>query len=365
MINRMQLIKTSKIMVGLSGGVDSSVTAYLLKQQGHDIQAVFMQNWQQDGKDKFCLADQDLQDAQAVCKLLDIPLQTVSFSAEYWDKVFQNFLDEYAAGRTPNPDILCNKEIKFRAFLNYALTQGAAYIATGHYARIHQENGQYRLLKGLDRSKDQSYFLYTLQQQQLAYSLFPLGALPKTEVRQIAKKIGLVNHAKKDSTGICFIGERRFRDFLSEYLLARPGVIETLEGEKIGEHQGLMFYTLGQRQGLGIGGLRAKPAAPWYVITKDLKRNVLVVGQCHNHPQLLNASLCCSQLYWVAGKEPDFPLTCTAKTRYRQQDAACVVNKSADNALKVSFAQPQRAVTPGQSVVFYQGEECLGGGVIV
>lgn len=356
--------KLKKIIVGMSGGVDSSVTALLLQQEGHQVQGVFMQNWEEDlSGDSFCTASQDLKDVEAVCSRLNISFHTVRFAREYWDRVFQHFLNEYAAGRTPNPDILCNQEIKFKAFLDYAIAQGADYIATGHYARIHYENGHYYLLKGSDLSKDQSYFLYTLQQSQLARSLFPLGELAKSEVRRMACDAGLVNHAKKDSTGICFIGERKFRTFLSEYLLARPGVIETIDGAVLGTHQGLMFYTLGQRQGLGIGGRREAQAAPWYVIDKDVARNALIVGQSHDHPNLLKRFLRCGQLHWVAGSQPQFPLRCAAKTRYRQIDAICVVRESG-NGCDVEFDQPQWAITPGQSVVFYQGEICLGGGVI-
>lgn len=353
-----------KVIVGLSGGVDSSVTAFLLKEQGYQVQAVFMQNWDTDGEDPFCPANQDLNDARSVCQHLNIPLDTVRFAEAYWNKVFQYFLDEYAAGRTPNPDILCNKEIKFKAFLNYALSKGADYIAMGHYARNVVQDGQHQLLKGKDPGKDQSYFLYTLQQDQLKYSLFPLGNLKKSEVRQIAAKVGLSTHAKKDSTGICFIGERRFRDFLAEYLLARPGEIRTETGKLLGKHNGLMFYTLGQRRGLGVGGVKQSDDAPWYVLDKDVTQNVLIVGQNHAHPQLLSQKLRCHKLHWVSGKAPGTPLSCAAKTRYRQADAACVLKQEAEDCYEVVFDQPQWAVTPGQSVVFYQGEVCLGGGVI-
>lgn len=360
----MKPISETKVIVGLSGGVDSSVAAFLLQKKGYQVEGIFMQNWAEDAKDAFCPADIDLKDAHAVCEHLQIPFHTISFAKEYWDKVFQYFLEEYAAGRTPNPDILCNKEIKFKAFLDYALTQGADYIATGHYVRSLAEQGEYQLLKACDLNKDQSYFLYTLQQEQLAKSLFPLGELTKPEVRRIAEEIGFSNHAKKDSTGICFIGERRFKDFLGEYLLARPGNIETLDGKIIGKHNGLMFYTLGQRQGLGIGGQKNKDTTPWYVIDKDITRQVLIVGQSHDHPLLLSRALKCQQLHWVAGYAPNMPLKCSAKTRYRQMDSACLVDKINADEYLVTFEEPQWAVTPGQSVVFYSGEICLGGGVI-
>lgn len=356
--------KKQHIVVGLSGGVDSSVSAYLLKNAGHQVTAVFMQNWEDDQDDPHCSASQDLSDARSVCDLLGIPLKTVNFAKRYWDFVFQHFLDEYAAGRTPNPDILCNKEIKFKAFLNYALELGADKIATGHYARIGQHNGDYQLLRGLDQNKDQSYFLYTLGQAQLAKALFPIGELEKSEVRDIAEKIGLVTHNKKDSTGICFIGEKKFRRFLNEYLLARPGKIETDQGIEIGEHQGLMFYTMGQRQGLGIGGLKDFSEEPWYVLDKDIERNVLVVGQNNQHPLLFADRLTCNKCDWSDGTGPTSPINCTAKIRYRQQDQACELTPVGDGSYYVVFDEPQRAITPGQSVVFYQDDACIGGGII-
>ena len=282
----------TRIIVGMSGGVDSSVTALLLKQQGYDVVGVFMKNWQADD-DPYCSMTQDLTDAQAVSELLQIPFKIVNFVQEYWDRVFQNFLDEYAIGNTPNPDILCNKEIKFKAFLNYALELDADYIAMGHYARCQKQNNQFSLLKGTDTNKDQSYFLYTLGQKQLQYCMFPLGNLTKPQVRQLAHAAGFSNHAKKDSTGICFIGERRFKNFLNEYLLAQPGNIETEAGKVIGKHQGIMFYTLGQRKGLGIGGQKISHEAPWFVIDKDIKRRVLIVAQDHNHPRLMKRNLIC------------------------------------------------------------------------
>jgi len=347
------------IIVGMSGGVDSSVTAFLLKEQGHHVEGVFMKNWEEDDTDTFCPASQDMADAQSVCDKLQIELHRVNFAAEYWEKVFVDFLQEYNAGRTPNPDVLCNKEIKFKAFLHYAKQRGADFIATGHYARIHN----LQLLKGLDPNKDQSYFLYTLTEDQLAQSLFPIGDLKKEVVRDLAKKIGLENHAKKDSTGICFIGERKFKTFLNEYVKAKSGEIKTLDGKTLGEHDGLMFYTLGQRQGLKIGGQKNAPEEPWYVVQKDLEHNQLIVAQGHNHPALFTPTLVATQVHWINGAPP-FPLQAFAKTRYRQSDQACIITPINANDYNVEFSEPQRAVTPGQSVVFYQGEHCLGGGII-
>lgn len=356
--------KPVRVIVGLSGGVDSSVAALLLKQQGYDVQGLFMKNWEEDDTDTYCSASADVADAQAVCDQLQIPLHTVNFSTEYWDNVFEYFLQEYGAGRTPNPDILCNKEIKFKAFLDYATQLGADFIATGHYARIAKQQDQFTLLKGLDANKDQSYFLYTLGQQQLSRSLFPVGELQKSVVRQIAEEAGFINHAKKDSTGICFIGERKFKEFLSRYLPAQPGNMQTPDGKVIGRHDGLMYYTLGQRQGLGIGGRRDANADAWYVVDKDLQCNVLIVAQGHQHPLLFSRALICAQLSWVSNGVPMFPLNCLAKTRYRQQEQACVVTQMNSLQCYVEFDQPQWAVTPGQSVVFYQEDICLGGGVI-
>lgn len=355
-----------KVSVGMSGGVDSSVAALLLQQQGYDVRGVFMKNWEGDDTEEHCSAADDLADARQVCQTLGIPLQGVNFADQYWERVFEYFLQEYAAGRTPNPDILCNREIKFRAFLDYALAQGADYIATGHYARIGRRGERYTLLRGKDANKDQSYFLYTLGQSQLRRSLFPVGELEKPQVRTLAEQHGLVTHDKKDSTGICFIGERHFRSFLKRYLPAQPGEIRTPQGEVLGRHEGLMYYTLGQRQGLGIGGVKGHEGAVWYVADKDLDNNILIVVAGHDHPLLYRRRLTAVDLHWTAGTAPDLPLTCTAKTRYRQADASCRVEASApdDARCRVTFDAPQWAVTPGQSVVFYQGEECLGGGII-
>lgn len=351
-----------KVIVGMSGGVDSSVSAWLLMQQGYAVEGLFMKNWEEDDGTEYCTAREDLADAQAVCDRLGIKLHQANFAAEYWDRVFEHFLDEYKAGRTPNPDILCNKEIKFRAFLDYALQLGADFIATGHYTRRSTGNPA-QLLRGVDANKDQSYFLHAVAGSQIAKTLFPVGEIEKPEVRRIATELGLATAAKKDSTGICFIGERRFKDFLGQYLPAQPGVIETDKGEVIGEHQGLMYYTLGQRQGIGIGGLKDADEAPWYVVQKDVLRNVLVIGQGHEHPLMMSRALLARSIDWVAGTRPEFPLHCTAKTRYRQPDQACTVVHDGER-FRVDFQVTQRAVTPGQSVVFYVGDVCLGGGVI-
>lgn len=354
------MTKPKHIIVGMSGGVDSSVAALLLKEQGHHVEGLFMKNWEEDDTDTFCPASIDMADAQAVCDQLQIELHRVNFAAEYWQRVFTHFLAEYKAGRTPNPDILCNKEIKFKAFLDYAKQRGADFIATGHYVR-RQDN---YLLKGLDPTKDQSYFLYALSEEQLTQSLFPVGELMKTQVRDIAHKAGFKNHTKKDSTGICFIGERKFKTFLNEYLPAQPGSIETTEGKEIGQHDGLMFYTMGQRQGLKIGGLKNSAEAPWYVVAKDLARNVLIVGQGQDHPLLYRDSLIAEQVHWINDLPDTFPCRATAKTRYRQADQECIISRLDEKQYKITFTRPQRAITPGQSVVFYQRERCLGGGII-
>ncbi|MBV1899860.1 MULTISPECIES: tRNA 2-thiouridine(34) synthase MnmA [Cycloclasticus] len=353
-----------KIMIGMSGGVDSSVAALRLLEQGHEVTGLFMKNWDEDDGSEYCTAKEDLADAQQVSDKLGIELKTVNFAAEYWDNVFEDFLSEYAAGRTPNPDILCNREIKFKAFLDYATELGADYIATGHYTQIAQQHNQFQLLRGLDNNKDQSYFLYTLGQTQLSRSLFPIGNMEKPAVRELAQKAGFTNSRKKDSTGICFIGERKFKDFLQRYLPAQPGLMNTPEGETIGEHQGLMYYTLGQRQGLGIGGIKSAAEEPWYVVEKDLKNNILVVAQGHDHTLMQSNTLNASQLSWVSGQAVSNSFRCTAKTRYRQKDQACQVTLIGDDHCLVQFDDPQRAVTPGQSVVFYNNEVCLGGGII-
>jgi tRNA-specific 2-thiouridylase len=351
------------VIVGMSGGVDSSVTALLLQQQGYRVEGLFMKNWDEDDGTEYCTAKADLADAEKVCARLGIKLHSANFAAEYWDNVFEHFLAEYQAGRTPNPDILCNREIKFKVFLEYAELLGADCIATGHYVRRRDVAGQTQLLKGLDRNKDQSYFLHAVDEAALARSLFPIGELEKPQVRQLAQAHDFVTHNKKDSTGICFIGERRFKDFLAQYLPAQPGDIETEDGTKIGTHQGLMYHTIGQRQGLGIGGVKGGSEEPWYVAVKDLARNVLVVVQGANHPLLFSRAMAVANIHWINGEPACFPLTCAAKTRYRQADQACTVIKE-ENGYRVVFDEPQRAVTPGQSAVFYAGDICLGGGVI-
>jgi tRNA-specific 2-thiouridylase len=323
-----------------------------------------MKNWEDSFEPGYCAAGEDLDDAREVCAILGIPCHQVNFTQIYWDRVFSHFLEDYRRGRTPNPDILCNQEIKFKVFLEYARSLGADYIATGHYARRLEHGGVQHLLKGADAGKDQSYFLYRLGQAQLASVLFPVGELQKRQVRELAAAAGFSNHAKKGSTGICFIGERRFREFLSRYLPAQPGEMRTPAGERLGEHQGLMYYTLGQRQGLGIGGRPGDSGEPWYVVAKDLVNNVLIVAQGSNHPLLLQQRLRASQLHWVAGELPKAPFPCHAKTRYRQPDQPCLIERLAADWCQVVFAAPQRALTPGQSVVFYADAECLGGGII-
>lgn len=357
---------SKKVIVGMSGGVDSSVSAYLLLQQGYQVEGLFMKNWEEDDNDEYCAAAEDMADAQAVCDKLGIKLHKVNFAAEYWDNVFEYFLAEYKAGRTPNPDIMCNKEIKFKAFLEFAAEAlGADYIATGHYVRRRYQDGHWQMLRGLDHNKDQSYFLYTLAEQHIAQTLFPVGDLEKPAVRAIAEQQGLVTHDKKDSTGICFIGERKFKDFLQQYLPAQPGDIVSIDdGKIIGRHEGLMYHTLGQRKGLGIGGLRDGGDDPWYVVGKDLTLNQLLVAQGHDHPALLSSGLIASQLHWVDRTGPQQICRLTVKTRYRQHDIPCTVTPRSDGRLQVTFDSPQKAVTPGQSAVFYLDEVCLGGGII-
>jgi tRNA-specific 2-thiouridylase len=389
--------KKHRVVVGLSGGVDSAVTAHLLKQAGHEVVAIFMKNWEDDDNDEYCSTRQDFLDAASVADVLGIEIEHVNFATEYKDRVFAEFLREYQAGRTPNPDVLCNAEIKFKAFLDHAMRLGAEKIATGHYARVrwvpsdssmargrHVESGavasdsarvrevdgEFQLLKGLDPLKDQSYFLHRLSQAQMSKAMFPVGHLPKTEVRRIAAEIGLPNAKKKDSTGICFIGERPFREFLNKYLSHQPGPIKDERGRKLGEHVGLSFYTLGQRQGLGIGGVKEKGSPrgggehePWFVAAKDLERNTLIAVQGHDHPLLLSPALVADDLSWISGRAP-VTREAAAKTRYRQADAPCSVAFDAQGRLELRFPDPQWAVTPGQSAVLYDGEVCLGGGVI-
>jgi len=351
------------IVIGLSGGVDSSVAALLLQQQGYELQGIFMKNWDEDDSE-FCSAEQDLDDATQVAQRLGIPLLTRNFSSEYWDRVFEYFLEECRLGRTPNPDILCNKEIKFKTFLEHATDLGADHIATGHYARCEYRNGKFRLLKAMDTNKDQSYFLHQLNQYQLSKSIFPLGSIAKPEVRALAEQHGLMTFDKKDSTGICFIGERKFKDFLSHYLPAQPGDIITIDGKTIGKHDGLMYYTLGQRQGLGIGGSSEGDGQAWYVVRKNLQENILIVAQGHDHPSLFSNTVTAKHPHWITESPPALPWRGWAKTRYRQPDQACTLLQLDSDSCTVQFDQPQRAVTPGQSMVFYSGEECLGGAII-
>lgn len=361
----MSALNKKKVVVGLSGGVDSSVAAFLLREAGYRVEGVFMKNWQEDDRPGYCAAYQDAKDAEKVAEQLKIPFHTVNFSEEYWDQVFDSFLKEYHAGRTPNPDVLCNTEIKFKAFLNYArLTLGADYLATGHYARCTVHADHVALLKALDINKDQTYFLSQLNQNQLKYVLFPIGELRKPEVRQIARKQHLTTQNKAESMGICFIGERKFKNFLQEYLPAKPGSIETPNGEVLGRHDGLMYYTLGQRQGLGIGGIKQTTGSAWYVADKDLKRNVLIVVQGNNHPFLFKQKLLCGNLHWIY-LPPRLPCSIYAKIRYRQKEALCTLEKYEEAVYQVTFVEPQRAITPGQAIAFYQEEICLGGGSIL
>jgi tRNA-uridine 2-sulfurtransferase len=359
--------RSPHVIVGLSGGVDSSVTAMLLKQQGYQVTGLFMKNWEDDDTDEYCSSKQDLIDAVSVADKLGIEIEAVNFSKEYKDRVFANFLEEYQAGRTPNPDILCNAEIKFKAFLDHAMGMGADLIATGHYAKVREnplQAGQYQLLKADDGSKDQSYFLHRLNQAQLSKTLFPLGSYLKREVRELAREAGLANAEKKDSTGICFIGERPFQEFLQRYLPRQPGDMKTPEGKLVGQHDGLMYYTLGQRQGLKIGGSRESNGEPWFVAAKDMAKNELIVVQGHDHPLLQSDGLKASQLHWISGETPETNWVYAAKTRYRQPDAPCEIDAVDDHEVDIRFGQKQWAVTPGQSAVVYESNVCLGGGII-
>jgi tRNA-specific 2-thiouridylase len=363
-----------KVIVGMSGGVDSCVSALLLQQQGYHVEGLFMKNWDEDDGSEYCTAKDDLADAQAICDKLNIKLHQANFASEYWDNVFDHFLSEYQAGRTPNPDVLCNKEIKFKVFKDYAEVLGCDYIATGHYARLKEIDGKKKLLKGLDGNKDQSYFLHAVSEQQFSNVLFPLGELPKPEVRKIARQHDLITHNKKDSTGICFIGERRFSDFLQRYIPAQPGEIKTkikqanstkIEERTIGQHKGLMYYTIGQRQGLRIGGISDFSEDPWFVSEKDLQTKTLYVVQGGEHADLLKNQLICEKIHWI-NTSPSLPLNCKAKTRYRQSDQECLVEiiDQESPSYRVTFKKPQRAITPGQYLVLYQDDVCLGGGVI-
>lgn len=354
--------KDTTVVVGMSGGVDSSVAALLLKEQGYKVIGIFMKNW--DEKDEFgeCSATKDAEDARRVCEKIGIPFYTINFVDKYWNHVFTYFLDELKMGRTPNPDVLCNKEIKFKAFLDYAMKLGADYLATGHYARVDEKDGRYRLLKGEDNNKDQTYFLCMLGQDQLEKTLFPLGGMNKREVKEIAKRAGFETAYKKESTGICFIGERNFKNFLKNYLPAKPGYIKTLDGKVVGKHDGLMYYTLGQRKGLGIGGQGS--GEPWFVVDKDLDNNILYVVQGDKHPFLYSKGIIATGLHWISGKIPDSSFRCGVKLRYRQPDQGAVVYFRENNTCEVVFDEPERAVTPGQFAVFYDGDECIGAGTI-
>jgi tRNA-uridine 2-sulfurtransferase len=350
----------TRVVVGMSGGVDSSVAALLLKEQGYDVIGIFMKNWDDTDENGVCTATEDYNDVIRVCNQIGIPYYAVNFEKQYWDKVFTYFLDEYKAGRTPNPDVMCNKEIKFKAFLEHAMKLGANYLATGHYARVEYRGGEYKMLRGVDENKDQTYFLNQLGQEQLEKVMFPLGSIDKKEVREIAKKAGLATATKKDSTGICFIGERNFKEFLSNYLPAQPGKMQTLDGKVMGKHEGLMYHTIGQRHGLGIGGA----GEPWFAVGKDLKKNILYVGQAFDNPALYSDSILATNVHWTSSKAPTGEFSCTAKFRYRQPDNGVTVIPLEDGKVRVVFDEPIRAITPGQAVVFYNGDECLGGGTI-
>lgn len=354
----------TRVVVGMSGGVDSSVAALLLKQAGYDVIGIFMKNW--DDTDEFghCTATEDFEDVARVCEQIGIPYYGVNFEREYMDKVFQYFLEEYRRGRTPNPDILCNKEIKFKELLDRALDLGADYLATGHYAQVLEQDGKYLLTRAIDDNKDQTYFLHTLDQKPLAKAMFPIGHLPKPKVREIAEANGLATAKKKDSTGICFIGERNFKQFLSAYLPAQPGEMRTFDGKCVGQHEGLMYYTMGQRHGLRLGGGIGDNSEPWFVVDKDVANNILYVAQGDHHPRLYAHSLTATNLSWVTMQPPGQTFRCTAKFRYRQPDQDVTVSLTEAGSCEVQFDVPQRAITPGQSVVFYQGQTCLGGGII-
>jgi tRNA-uridine 2-sulfurtransferase len=352
--------KDTRVVVGMSGGVDSSVAALLLKQQGYDVIGIFMKNWDDTDENGVCTATEDYEDVIRVCNQIGIPYYAVNFEKQYWDKVFTYFLDEYKAGRTPNPDVMCNKEIKFKAFLEHAMNLGADYLATGHYARVEFRDGEYKMLRGLDENKDQTYFLNQLSQEQISKVMFPIGNLEKSRVREIAKEAELATATKKDSTGICFIGERNFKEFLGQYLPAQPGNMETFDGEIKGKHEGLMYHTIGQRHGLGIGG----SGEPWFAIGKDLKRNILYVGQGFHHEKLYSDAITAVNVSWVSNREKPAEFECTAKFRYRQEDHKVTVRLLEGDKVQVMFHEPIRAITPGQAAVFYLGDECLGGGTI-
>ena len=354
--------KDIKVVIGMSGGVDSSVAALLLKEQGYDVIGIFMKNWEEKDENGVCKSTEDYEDVRKVCNQIGIPYYTVNFEKEYWDRVFTYFLDEYKKGRTPNPDVMCNKEIKFKAFLDYALKIGAQYLATGHYAQVDYIDGEYKLIRGADDNKDQTYFLNTLGQHELSKTMFPIGHLNKKELREIAKKAGLVTATKKDSTGICFIGEKNFKEFLSNYLPAKKGEMRTLNGELKGHHDGLMYYTLGQRKGLGIGG--SGSGEPWFVVAKDLDKNILYVEQGDDHQKLYSKGLYATDMHFVTDKKVPEVFKCTAKIRYRQKDQSCTVIIKENNTCEIVFDEPVRAVTPGQAVVLYQEQFCLGGGII-
>lgn len=358
------LSKEPHVAIAMSGGVDSSVAALLVKRAGFKCSALFMKNWNEPTTTGRCNWENDVADALDVCERLDVPINTVDLSETYWNKVFKDFLEQYHNGRTPNPDVLCNREVKFKAFLEHAQSFGADMIATGHYVASDVQNGCRRLLKGADQNKDQSYFLYTLDQQQLNTSLFPLGMARKSDVRKLAQDAGLKTHDKKDSTGICFIGEQDFRKFLSEFLPSKPGIIRGLNGEILGEHQGAIYYTLGQRQGLGIGGKHGSKGLPWFVVEKNVASNELIVAQGHDHPALMASELTAINLSWIAGAEPSASFRCKAKIRHGQPEQNCMIHMMPNRTAKVRFTDPQRAVAPGQSVVFYDGRVVLGGGVI-